>query len=664
MTSGRRRRTLEHGCACVAFSPDGKTLASGSKSGGIALWNPETGELLKDLVGHVSFMEDLAFAPDGKTIVACNVQGGVTLWDVEKGIERAILAKIGHSVYSTAISPDGQTFATGGREGTLEIWRTASEAEVQAQSDCFDPRLRLARKYQADARALRMGMRLQDALRAHSQAESPYEELAAEFPKRTDYRYSRLANQNDLVALVANQDSLLAETNRWVAVADKAVEVACRDTNQLSALLRPALLNRFLLLQHLSRPAATLNPASTPVPADAPPANAPVACSNECNRVLEVIRHVLGTEHPETPRAMRDLAVACRTQGDVAQARELAESALSGLRRVLGPDHPETLRAMEELAAIYQEHGQTAQAQELTAEVARVLRRVFGSDHPLVREKLEAFYFEQGRLAEIKELNRGVSPAQRSPTWRKVWGPVGAALQQATSACRSKRWQEAAKAFDQVLKSPAFDWEAAKVEIPVPQLWMGVAFLRAGLAERHAQLCRELAAEVETSTDSAASARRAAKVCLLPAAASPELLLQASNLLQFAEPRTTGANLIAWQHLNWGLLHFRAGRHAEALESCHQAALSTNIFCLNTAQLLRGMAAKRLGRDREAEELWRAAKAQLPQLAKHGGDLNQLQDVLVFELLLDEAELLFTNGSGPPPPVEPTPPAGRPASPN
>jgi tetratricopeptide (TPR) repeat protein len=460
----------------------------------------------------------------------------------------------------------------------------------------------------------------------------------------------------------------LAETNRWVALANKAVEVACRDTNQLSALLRPALLNRFTLLQHLSRPAATLSPASKPVPADIPPANAPVTCSNECQRVLEVIRRVLGTEHLETPRAMRDLAVACRTQGDVAQARELAESALSGLRRVFGQDHPETLKAMQELVAIYQEHGQTAQAQELTAEVAQVLRRVFGSDHPLVREKLEASYFEQGRLAEIKELNRGMLPAQRSPTWRKAWEPIGAALQQGTAACRSNHWQEAARVLDQALKSPAYDWEAAKVEIPYPQLWMGVAFVRASLAERHAQLCRELAAEVETSTDSAASARRAAKVCLLPAAPSPELLLQASNLLQFAESRTTGADLVAWQQLNWALLHFRTGQHAEALESCHKAALSTNIFCRETALLLHSMAAKRLGRDREAEELWRAAKAQLPQLTKKGWDPNRLlfdvPNLLIFELLLDEAELLITKQSGPPPPAESTPPAGLPASRN
>jgi len=50
MPSRRRKRTLEHAGACVAFSPDGKTLATGSKSGGIALWDPNTGKLVKDLV--------------------------------------------------------------------------------------------------------------------------------------------------------------------------------------------------------------------------------------------------------------------------------------------------------------------------------------------------------------------------------------------------------------------------------------------------------------------------------------------------------------------------------------------------------------------------------------------------------------------------------------
>jgi len=138
LPSGHRRRTLEHGWSCVAFSPDGKTLASGAKSGGIALWDPATGQLVRELVGHVKGDSSFAFAPDGKTLVACNLQGGVTLWDVKKGLERAILTKRRHRVSSVAFSPDGQTLATGGDDGSVEIWRTATEAEVRAQSVAAD----------------------------------------------------------------------------------------------------------------------------------------------------------------------------------------------------------------------------------------------------------------------------------------------------------------------------------------------------------------------------------------------------------------------------------------------------------------------------------------------------------------------------------------------
>ena len=101
------------------------------------------------------------------------------------------------------MSPDGKTFTTGGRAGTLAIWRTVTENEVREQSAWFDPRLRLARKCQADARMLQTVERMEDAQQACEQAERIYQELAAEFPDRTDYQASMIRNQDNLARFPA-----------------------------------------------------------------------------------------------------------------------------------------------------------------------------------------------------------------------------------------------------------------------------------------------------------------------------------------------------------------------------------------------------------------------------------------------------------------------------
>jgi WD40 repeat protein len=106
----------------VAFSPDGKAIASASNDKTIKLWNLE-GRLLNTLSGHGDSVYSVAFSPDGKTITSASNDKTIKLWDRQGQL---LTTLSGHSdgVTSVAFSPDGKTIASGGGvlDKTVILW--------------------------------------------------------------------------------------------------------------------------------------------------------------------------------------------------------------------------------------------------------------------------------------------------------------------------------------------------------------------------------------------------------------------------------------------------------------------------------------------------------------------------------------------------------------
>ena len=127
---------------CVAFSPDGKTLASTSGDpedfdpergllGEVKLWDLESGKEKASYSGHGDIVFAAVFAPDGKTLATASRDGTAKLWDLAAGKERFTFDDHEAEVRSVAFSPDGKTLATAGADGTVRLWDAGTGKEVK-----------------------------------------------------------------------------------------------------------------------------------------------------------------------------------------------------------------------------------------------------------------------------------------------------------------------------------------------------------------------------------------------------------------------------------------------------------------------------------------------------------------------------------------------------
>src|SRR5262249_12896749 len=154
-----------------------------SREGSVHLWDVASGKLLDTLKGHSSAVHAVVFSPDGRTLVSGSTDQTVRLWNVETRRELLQLAPGGVEfgpVVTLAFSPDGKHLLAGGEGSTAAFWSSApvvwsdpargaeklrlllkSNADFQSRIRMFSENLRL---HEALARLDRKDVRVQAAL--------------------------------------------------------------------------------------------------------------------------------------------------------------------------------------------------------------------------------------------------------------------------------------------------------------------------------------------------------------------------------------------------------------------------------------------------------------------------------------------------------------------